>query len=115
MQDKREIVIKKRLSGVLVFAMSLMLCGCFKDEAPNAECDIEKAWIHFEHPETCVWNLADTIQEDSALINCSLIVFKVVPGTDRSRLSPRFALTAGASIFPANGSTHDFTNDTILY
>lgn len=95
--------------------MTISLGSCFKDEPANAECDIEKAWIHFDDPSASVWNLNDTIQEDSALVNRDLIVFKVKPNVDRSRLAPMFALTPGATIMPANGSVHDFTHDTILY
>ena len=100
---------------LLVTAATASLASCFKDEPANAECDIEKAWLHFDNPGACVWSLNDTIQEDSALINRDLIVFRVKPGTDRSQLAPMFALTPGATIRPANGSAHDFTNDTILY
>lgn len=100
---------------LLVTAATASLASCFKDEPANAECDIEKAWLHFDNPGACVWSLNDTIQEDSALINRDLIVFRVKPGTDRSQLAPMFALTPGATIRPANGSAHDFINDTILY
>ena len=107
----------KRKTGLLLFAAitAMMLGSCFKDEPDNAECDIEKAWIHFDNPLECVWSLNDTIHEDSALVNRDLIVFKVRPGTDCSRLAPLFKLTPGAAIFPQNGSTHDFTDDTITY
>ncbi len=107
----------KRKTGLLLLAVMVMssLVSCFKDEPENAECDIEKAWIHFDEPAECVWSLNDTIQEDSALVNRDLIVFRVKPGTDRSRLAPRFRLTSGATVTPANGSAHDFTRDTILY
>ncbi len=96
-------------------ATTPILVSCFKDEPANAECDIEKAWIHFDNPAEVVWNLNDTIQEDSALVNRDLIVFKVKPNTDRSHLAPCFKLTPGATIMPASGSVHDFTHDTISY
>lgn len=108
--------MKKKIgSWLLMAAATASLGSCFKDEPANAECDIEKAWIHFDQPSACVWSLNDTIQEDSAIVNRDLIVFKVKPHTDRSRLAPQFKLTPGATISPANGSIHDFTNDTILY
>ena len=109
---KMETKIRRWL---IAAATTSLLASCFKDEPANAECDIEKAWIHFDQPSASVWSLNDTILEDSALVNRDLIVFKVKPRTDRSRLAPQFKLTPGATIQPANGSSHDFTNDTILY
>ena len=99
---------------LLVTAATASLASCFKDEPANAECDIEKAWLHFDNPGACVWSLNDTIQEDSALINRDLIVFRVKPGTDRSQLAPMFALTPGATIRPANGTTSPTTPFSIL-
>ena len=107
---KMETKIRRWL---IAAATTSLLASCFKDEPANAECDIEKAWIHFDQPSASVWSLNDTILEDSALVNRDLIVFKVKPRTDRSRLAPQFKLTPGATIQPANGSSHDFTNDTI--
>lgn len=108
----------KRMTGLLFFATVAaipLLESCFKDEPANAECDIVKAWIHFDKPAAAVWNLNDTIQEDSALVNRDMIVFKVKPGVDRTHLAPCFMLTPGATIMPGNGSVHDFTNDTLSY
>ena len=59
----------KRKTGLLLFAAitAMMLGSCFKDEPDNAECDIEKAWIHFDNPLECVWSLNDTIHELSLI------------------------------------------------
>lgn len=85
------------------------LTACFKDEPLNAECDIEKAWIHYEKPEECTWNLSDTIIE-KVYTGVSDIPFKVKPGTDRSSVAPQFVVTEGAVISPASGTPRDFTN-----
>ena len=38
-----------RIKQFLVFSVAVIsLSSCFKDEAPNAECDITKAWVHIE-------------------------------------------------------------------
>ena len=107
---------KKRCWRTLFLLMlggGLTLTSCFKDEPANAECDIVKAWIHYDHAERCTWNLTDTLLNLSS--SEPTILFKVKPNTDRTALAPRFQLTPGATIVPADGSVHDFTNDTIVY
>ncbi|MCM1078542.1 MAG: PCMD domain-containing protein [Bacteroidales bacterium] len=90
------------------------LTACFKDEPLNAECDIEKAWIHYEKPEECTWNLSDTII-DKVYTGESDILFKVKPGTDRTSLAPQFVITEGATLSPASGTPLDFTNGPQKY
>ena len=90
------------------------LTACFKDEPLNAECDIEKAWVHYEKPEECTWNLSDTIIE-RVLTSKSTVTFRVKPGTDRSRLAPQFVVTEGATLSPASGSVQEFTNGSVVY
>lgn len=90
------------------------LTACFKDEPLNAECDIEKAWVHYEKPEECTWNLSDTIIE-RVLTSKSTVTFRVKPGTDRSRLAPQFVVTEGATLSPASGSVQDFTDGSVVY
>lgn len=90
------------------------LTACFKDEPLNAECDIEKAWIHYDKPEDCTWNLSDTIIE-KVYSGESEITFKVKPGTDRSSLAPQFVVTEGATLSPENGTPRDFTNGPVEY
>ena len=101
-----------------VHLLMLMACigmtSCFKDEPLNAECDIEKAWIHYDAPERCTWNLSDTIIS-RVYSSENKITFRVKPGTDRSRLAPQFVATEGAVIEPASGSERDFSSGALTY
>ena len=101
-----------------VHLLMLMACigmtSCFKDELLNAECDIEKAWIHYDAPERCTWNLSDTIIS-RVYSSENKITFRVKPGTDRSHLAPQFVTTEGAVIEPASGSERDFSGGALTY
>ena len=39
----------------------LLLQGCMADEPANAECDIEKCWVHFDAPENIFYHDYDTL------------------------------------------------------
>lgn len=90
------------------------MTSCFKDEPLNAECDIEKAWIHYDMPGECTWNITDTIIEN-VYSGESTITFKVRPGTDRTKLAPQFIITEGAVLTPASGTERDFSNGPLTY
>ena len=72
---------------------SCALSSCIKDEPANAECDIEAAWVHFNNPAECVWNLSDTMKLVPS--NITDIVFEVRAGTDRTAIAPQFKITPG--------------------
>lgn len=97
----------------LLATVCCTLSACFKDEPANAECDIEKAWIHFDNPAECVWNLNDTIINVSS--TTTDIRFEVRAGTDLTALAPKFKTTAGATITPKSGTVLDFSKDTVQY
>jgi len=95
----------------------VMLCttlsACFKDEAPNAECDIEAAFVSVDHATDVFNNLSDTLV---AVPSTSTdIVFAVKRKSQRTQFAPQFKLTPGATIVPANGSVHDFSNQPVVY
>lgn len=105
----------KYISPVITLSVfCISLAGCFKEEPLNAECDIEQAWIHYDDPESSVWQLSDTIKNEISSTSDS-IGFDVYPGTDRRALAPTFVITPGATISPANGSVQDFTQGPVLY
>lgn len=89
------------------------LTSCFKDEAPNAECDITKAWLHVDTPEDMFFNESDTLK--NVMYSDSKIFFEIKPNSDITALSPKFEITEGATITPENGSTHDFSNGPVEY
>ena len=105
---------KKEYVLLATIAVCMMLTACFKDEPLNAECDIERAWIHYDNPEECTWNLTDTIIS-SVYSSESKITFRIKPGTDKSHLAPQFMTTEGATLEPASGTERDFTHGALPY
>ena len=86
-----------------------MLTSCFKDEAPNAECDIQKAFVVMDN-----WDAVFNNQTDASIdvpSNTSQISFEVKDNADISKMSPQFHLTPGATISPASGTELDFSNN----
>lgn len=89
------------------------LTSCFKDEAPNAECDITKAWVHTDNPEEIFFNESDTLK--NVMYSDSKVFFAVKPNSDITALAPEFEITPGATISPENGSVHDFSQGPVEY
>ena len=102
----------------IYFLLAVIVCmcftACFKEEPLNAECDIEQAWVHYDAPEQCTWNLTDTIINNVYSAE-SKIAFRVKPGTDRTHLAPQFVTTEGAVLEPASGTARDFSNGALTY
>lgn len=98
---------------VAVMAIAIALTSCFKDEPLNAECDIEKAWLHVDNVATMFYSETDTAVD--VLSTESSIVFTVRDGADISALAPQFTITDGATLTPANGSVQDFSNGPVTY
>lgn len=92
---------------------AVVLTSCFKDEAPNAEADITKAWLHTDVPTEMFFQTSDTLI--NVLYSANEIKFSVRRKADVSALAPQFTITEGATISPASGSTHDFTQGPITY
>ena len=92
----------------------MCLTACFKEEPLNAECDIEQAWVHYDVPEECVWNISDTIISNVYSVE-NKITFKVKSGTDLAHLAPQFVVTDGATIEPASGTERDFSQGALPY
>lgn len=98
-----------KLSNILLsIAVCSSLTSCFKDEPLNAECDIEQAYVHTDNPSEIFFAASDTlVNVPSELTN---ITFNVKVGADLTNMAPIFRLTEGATIEPANGSAHDFSD-----
>ena len=93
---------------------TLGLTSCFKDEAANSECDITEAYVHLESPTDVFFSPTDTLR--SVLYTQSEIHFDNVRNkADLTALAPIFKITQGATISPANGTTHDFSNGPVEY
>ena len=92
---------------------ALALSSCFKDEAPNAECDIIEASLHVDNPTDIFYNPTDTLVR--VLYTDDNISFSVRRKADLTALAPTFRITDGATISPASGSVHDFSNGPVNY
>ncbi len=98
---------------VTIILTGFVLDSCIKEEAPNAECDIEKAYVKVNNPSTLFYSLADTAV--NILSTDSTVTFSVRRTADLSAVSPMFELTKGATISPASGSVHDFSKNPVIY
>ena len=86
----------------------LVLCtSCIKDEAPNAEADIEKCILPTDILTDASINYTPSYDEK---LKAYPLYIEVVKGTDLAALAPTFELTPGATIEPASGSTQNFTH-----
>lgn len=94
---------------LLVCAFCAMLTSCFKEEPLNAECDIEYAYLHSDDPEATFYQLTDSLVEVYSTDN--VIEFGVKEDVDLTALAPEFVITEGATIEPASGSVHDFSDN----
>lgn len=94
---------------LLVCAFCATLTSCFKDEPLNAECDIEYAYLHSDDPEATFYQLTDSLVEVYSTDN--VIEFGVKEDVDLTALAPEFVITEGATIEPASGSVHDFSDN----
>ena len=92
---------------------ALALSSCFKDEAPNAECDIIEASLHVDNPTDIFYNPTDTLVR--VLYTDDNISFSVRRKADLTALAPTFRITDGATISPASGSVHDFSKGPVIY
>ena len=82
---------------LLAFAAATMtLTSCFKEEPLNAECDIEKAYIHVDDPSEMFVKTTDTLATTDQTVN--VVTFSVRKGTDRTAVAPLFQITPGATI-----------------
>ena len=98
---------------ILSALCALTFSSCFKDEAPNAECDIIEACLHVDNPSDIFYNPTDTMVK--VLYTDDNISFSVRRKADLTALAPTFRITDGATISPASGSVQDFSNGPVTY
>ena len=103
----------KILVAFILIALTVVSTSCFKDEPLNAECDIEQAWVHVSDLEANFYNANATLL--NVLSNEDKIVFTMRDDADVTAFAPQFKITAGATISPASGSIHDFSNGPVTY
>jgi hypothetical protein len=105
------------MSFAVVVAISLVmtiLCtSCFGDEPDGSEADIEVVTLHVSSPEDFFFQATDSMQV--VFSTDSVVTFAVRGGADVSALSPVLTLSPGATVEPASGSTHDFSQGPVIY
>ncbi len=101
-------------NDILVLLLGVFLMtSCFKEEPLNAECDILEARVSVEDAEKMFFHESDSVVRVNSEDN--RVVFTVRRTADLTRLSPHFTITEGATIDPASGSTHDFSQGPVAY
>ena len=105
--------IHNSIKLILCLSAIILTTSCFKDEPLNSECDIETAFIHTDNPKNLFFDANDTLITVPSDVN--EVKFWVRPGADVTSLAPEFTITAGATITPASGSTHDFSKGPVRY
>ena len=114
MSKKNKIQARKERCAIVFMAvLSMLLMGCIKDEPLNAECDITDAYVSVSNPEDMFFHASDTLVHIGS--EEGTIQFNVRRTADLTQLSPRFIITEGATISPASGSTHDFSQGSVTY
>ena len=93
--------------------MTILCSSCFGDEPDGCEADIETVILHVDSPEEFFFQATDSIQ--TVFSTDSVIIFAVRGDADVTSLSPVFTLSAGATVSPASGSTHDFSHGPVTY
>lgn len=89
------------------------LTSCFKEEPLNAECDIERAWIHAADPAAMFLQPTDSLVD--VLPSETTVSFTLSSKADLTQLAPQFQLTPGATLSPASGSVQDFSQGPVSY
>jgi len=97
----------------LAGAMAVMNTSCFGDEPDYCEADIETVTLHVNDPAQFFFQATDSIQV--VFSTDSIITFTVRSDADVTALSPELTLSPGATVSPANGSTHDFSQGPVTY
>ncbi|MEG1838899.1 MAG: PCMD domain-containing protein [Bacteroidaceae bacterium] len=90
--------------ALVILILSIGLNSCIKDEALNAEADINFCIIK---EKDILKQQADTLKKIGTINGRISIMVKT--DTDLTHLAPEFVLTPGATIEPASGTERDFT------
>ena len=105
--------MSKKYTLLAAIVAATTLSSCFKEQPLGNECDIEAAYIHTDNPGELF------LQPTDSIVNVTSVQQKVnlsvLKGTDLTHMAPLFRLTPGATISPANGSEHDFSQGPVTY
>lgn len=99
--------------AMLALLLGMVTTSCFGDEPDYCEADIETVTLHVPHPDAFFFQATDSLQ--TIFSTDSVITFAVRGDADVTVLSPEFTLSPGATVSPASGSTHDFSQGAVTY
>lgn len=91
----------------------MALTSCIKDEPLNTECDILEASLTVANPAEVFFHESDSLVRVSS--EDGTVMFTVRRSADLTQMAPRFKITEGATITPASGSVHDFSQGPVAY
>ena len=107
------VIQRNILATALSLLMMVVMTSCFGEEPAGCEADIETVTLHADNPEQFFFQLTDSMQV--VFSTDTEITFAVRGDADVSALSPILTLSAGATVEPASGSTHDFSHGPVTY
>ena len=94
-------------------AIGLAMTSCMGDEPAYCEADIESVTLHVDAPGEFFFQLSDSLQ--SVYSTDSVVNFAVRGNADVTALVPVLTLSPGATVSPASGSVHDFSQGPVAY
>lgn len=97
-----------------ILLLSALLMSCFKSEPQNMECDILEAWVEGENLDQYFSQKTD-MRIENIPSSSDQVLFTVRQRSALPAMAIHFKLTPGATVTPANGSTHDFSKGPIVY
>ncbi len=114
---------KTHIIALLPIVGALQFASCFGDEPANAECDIEKIWVHTDVPEEMFFHSYDTLYEVPSAETA--IVFQTRYDVVVTQMPLYMQVTPGAQIFRldalnnrevpfVNGDVVDFSNAQVV-
>ncbi|MBQ9556082.1 MAG: PCMD domain-containing protein [Muribaculaceae bacterium] len=105
------------INAAIIMGLAVMMTvtntSCFGSEPDGCEADIETATLHVDNPGEFFFQLTDSLQ--AVFSTDSIITFAVRGDADVHELAPTFTLSPGATVTPASGSVHDFSQGPVTY
>lgn len=103
----------KHFYNMVMLLSTFILTACIKEEPQNMECDILEAWVSDDMEQYFMQHNDMRINDIPS--GTDLLTFIVRQRSVLPAMPIYFKLTPGATIFPENGSSQDFSNDSVVY
>ncbi len=105
------------INAAIIIGLAVMMTvtntSCFGSEPDGCEADIETVTLHVDNPGEFFFQLTDSLQ--AVFSTDSIITFAVRGDANVQELAPIFTLSPGATVEPASGSVHDFSQGAVTY